>query len=129
MESHVRILGVLYLISGGLFLLGALLLATTMTGVGLLAQDAGAFALLSGMGVAIAAVLALLGLPAMIEGWGLLRHRSWSRVLGLILGFVNLLNFPLGTILGAYSLWVLFQPETERLLEGGLARGPDRLHG
>lgn len=118
MESHVKILGILYLISGGLFLLGALVLATTMAGAGLLAQDAGIFALLSGLGVVIAGFLALLGLPGLIAGWGLLQHKSWSRVLGLVLGFVNLVNFPIGTLLGAYSLWVLLQPETERLLEG-----------
>src|SRR5438552_6134581 len=58
-------------------------------------------------------VLALFGvLPA-----------PWARFLGLALGFLALLRFPLGTALGIYTLWVLL-PETsdseyERLAQNG----------
>lgn len=116
MREHLRILGVLYLVSGGLYLLGALIVATALTGTGVLMRDWGSVAFLSGLGVVIGVFLAALGLPGLIVGWGLLKLRSWSRVPGFVLGFLNLLNFPFGTLLGGYTLWVLFQPAAERLL-------------
>src|SRR5439155_1439776 len=39
--------------------------------------------------------------------WGLFERQSWARILGLVLGILALLRFPLGTALGIYTLWVL----------------------
>ena len=36
----------------------------------------------------------------------------------IVLAAINLINIPLGTILGAYGLWVLLNKETERLFAG-----------
>jgi hypothetical protein len=33
----------------------------------------------------------------------------------MILAVIDLLNIPIGTAVGVYSLWVLLQPETEKL--------------
>jgi hypothetical protein len=61
-------------------------------------------------------VQALAGIAA---GWGLLERQSWARLLALVLGFLCLLSFPLGTALGCYTLWVLLsrqaQDEYQRL--------------
>lgn len=119
MAQHLKILAILYLVSGGIFLLGAVAVATTLSGAGLLSGDWGAFAVLAGFGVFISAFLVLLGLPGLVVGWGLLKRRSWSRLGGLILGGLNLFNFPVGTLLGGYAFWVLLQPESERLLHSG----------
>ena len=50
--------------------------------------------------------------PSIAAGVGLLRYRSWGRVLTIILAFLRLLEFPLGTLTAIYSFWVL-------LSEGG----------
>jgi len=42
-----------------------------------------------------------------IAGWGLLRREDWARTLALVVGFIALLNVPIGTALGIYTLWVL----------------------
>lgn len=47
-------------------------------------------------------------------GWGLLRRESWARMLALIVGFLALLNLPLGTALGIYTLWVLLPTQSDR---------------
>lgn len=39
-----------------------------------------------------------------------------ARVLGLFTSIVNLFNFPIGTVLGLYSFFVLTRPEVEALL-------------
>ncbi len=53
--------------------------------------------------------MALLALPGLLAGIGLLRRRNWGRIVAIIVSFLNLLNVPIGTAIGAYSLWVLFQ--------------------
>lgn len=121
MRSHLKLLAVLYLASSALYLLGALGVATTLTGVGLFAGDLGVFALLSGLGMVVAFFLAALGLPGLLLGYGLLKHRGWSRPLGFVLALLNLLNFPIGSLIGGYTLWVLWQPETLALLGDGHA--------
>src|SRR5258708_32453357 len=40
-------------------------------------------------------------------GWGLLQRQEWARTVALVVGFVALLNVPLGTALGSYTLWGL----------------------
>ena len=41
-------------------------------------------------------------------GVGLLQHKSWGRVLAIIMSIVMLFKFPIGTAIGIYALWVLF---------------------
>ena len=55
----------------------------------------------------IGVILLLIAMPSVAAGVGLLRYRSWGRILTLVLSFVRLLEFPLGTITAIYSFWVL----------------------
>ena len=48
-----------------------------------------------------------------IAGWGLLQHEEWARVFALVVGFLALLNLPVGTALGIYTLWVLLPSQSE----------------
>jgi hypothetical protein len=51
--------------------------------------------------------LGLFGAINVIVGWGLVERQPWARVFCIILGFLALLRFPLGTALGIYTIWVL----------------------
>ena len=44
---------------------------------------------------------------AIAAGYGLLTRRSWARVLTIVVAILSLIKLPIGTALGAYSLWVL----------------------
>jgi zinc-ribbon domain len=55
----------------------------------------------------IGVLLLMIAMPSIAAGVGLLRYRSWGRILTLVLSFVRLLEFPLGTITAIYSFWVL----------------------
>jgi hypothetical protein len=57
-----------------------------------------------------------------LAGWGLLRRERWARMLTMVLSFLALLNIPLGTALGVYSLWVLLPQQSERDYEQEVAR-------
>jgi len=53
-------------------------------------------------------LLSALALPGLVAGYGLLTHKPWARVLAIVIGILSLLNFPIGTAIGLYALWVLF---------------------
>jgi hypothetical protein len=46
-------------------------------------------------------------------GWGLLQKEAWARTVALVVGFVALLNVPIGTALGIYTLWVLLPSQSD----------------
>ncbi len=48
-----------------------------------------------------------------IAGWGLLQRQEWARTVALVVGFIALLNVPIGTVLGIYTLWVLLPAQSD----------------
>jgi len=126
MQTHVKVLGVLYLAVSGLALAGALFLLLVMGGtagiVGVAAdpEDAAiAIPVLGIAGTALAMILILFAIPGLLTGYGLLKYKPWARIVGIVFSALNLINVPFGTLLGAYGLWVLLTRETERLFERG----------
>jgi hypothetical protein len=124
METHVKVLAILNMISGALGLCGAFMLMVVFgisaSAVGISNDPDAALALpiigLTGMALVTFAVA--MSLPAILIGYGLYRFRPWARVGGIVLSIVSLIVFPFGTLLGAYGLWVLFSTEGERLFSG-----------
>ena len=116
MKQHIDILGWLYIAFGALGLLGATIVLIAAVGGGLLSRDAETAAIASGAGLLVAVLVGLLSVPNLIGGWGLLKRKSWSRILVIVLGCIGLLSIPLGTILGIYTLWALTKPEAQALL-------------
>jgi hypothetical protein len=117
-QQHFTILKVIYIISGGLALLAALGVATMLTGIGAASAGIEGFMVLSGIGVFVAAFLAILAAPSLLLAYGLHHRRPWARILGLVLGALNLLAFPLGTLIGVYTIFILVKPEAELELSG-----------
>jgi hypothetical protein len=68
-----------------------------------------------GLGALILIFLVILSLPQLVGGIGLLKKRSWARILIIIASIFGLFHFPFGTILSIYSLWVLFSLGGEEL--------------
>jgi hypothetical protein len=58
-------------------------------------------------------VFILIAAPGIIGGIGLLQHQPWARIVVLVLGFLNLLAVPFGTILGIYTIWVFMANDTD----------------
>lgn len=114
MQKHITILGGLYIAFGILGVLVALFVFIAVVGGGLLSGDVGAIAITAGVGSLIGFFLLLVSAPGIIGGFGLLSRRPWARVLVLVLGCLNLLNFPFGTILGAYTIWALTNTEAQQ---------------
>lgn len=125
MKQHVSILGVLYTVFGALGLIGAVFLLVLFGGIAGIVQVAGgddpdaavAVPILGALGIVLFILLVLLSIPGLAVGIGLMKFQYWARVGGLVLSALNLLNFPLGTALGAYGLWVLLSKESEPLFK------------
>jgi hypothetical protein len=122
MQTHVKVLGVLYLAVGGLLLVLALFLAVMVGGVaGIVGASADpedaaiAIPVLGFAGTALAAFFGVFALPSLVTGYGLINYRPWARVVGIALSAISLINIPIGTIVGVYGLWVLLNKDTERL--------------
>ena len=109
MKQHVAVLGWLHIAGNAiLFLLGGFLLVL-LAGIGFASGEAEALRILAIVGTSICALLVSLGIPGVVAGIGLLRRKTWGRILALVVGFVGLVNFPLGTLVGIYTGWVLLQ--------------------
>jgi hypothetical protein len=120
METHVKVLGALNIVFGGLALLTALMFAAIFGGaaaaVGVSGEDATiAIPIIGLTGLAAVAFLVAWSLPVFIIGIGLVRLWPWARVAGIVVSILELIAFPFGTLLGVYGLWVLFSKDTERL--------------
>jgi hypothetical protein len=116
-EQHVMVLGWLYVIGHAIFLAIGAFLFILLTGIGLAVNDPDARLVLPIVGTAVGSLLILLGLPGLIAGYGLLTARPWARLLALVIGILNLVNVPIGTIIGAYACWVLLQQPTREYFE------------
>jgi hypothetical protein len=117
MHQHVTTLGWLYVIGHALFLAIGAFLFLLLTGIGLAVNDPEARLVLPIVGTAVGSLLILLGLPGLIAGYGLLTAKPWARVLALVIGILNLVNVPIGTIIGVYACWVLLQQPTREYFE------------
>lgn len=115
METHVKVLGWLNIVMGVLGLLVAIFVFVVLVGTGYLAVDENAFPVLMTVGILCAGFTALLSIPGVIAGIGLLGYRPWARILALVLGVLNLFSVPIGTIVGVYTLYVLLDDDSSRL--------------
>jgi hypothetical protein len=131
MASHIRIIGILHIVMGGLGLLAALAFLLIFGGIaGIVGANANshddltALPILGGIGGLVFIVIAVLSLPSIICGIGLMQFKPWARIFGIVLSALHLMNVPFGTALGAYGLYALLSPEGEMLFRGRPAMYP-----
>lgn len=120
MDTHLKVLAWLYIVFG---ILGSLLGLGLMALLGIIgvagaASDPDAWMavpILGFTGVALGVFMLILSVPGIIAGAGLLKYRPWARILTIVLSALNLMNIPIGTILGIYGLWVMLSEDGSRL--------------
>jgi len=121
MDTHVKVLAALEIALGimGLFVAAVLMIVFGIgaTAVGASGDPDAAFALpiIGITGIALVTFIVLLSLPGIIIGIGLFRLRPWSRIAAIVFSILSLTLLPVGTLVGVYGLWVLFNRDTERL--------------
>lgn len=110
--ENIRMVAILWMVLSVFRLIPGLFLMTlAQAGASFLPADVPFFVmpLLHGIGVFLLGGAAI----GLFLGWGLLDRQLWARTLGIVLGFLSLLDFPFGTALGIYTLWVLMPAQSE----------------
>jgi hypothetical protein len=116
MEKHIKILSVLWIVSGALGLVWAFFLFWILFGISFIPEIGyEAPIILRTVAIWATAFIAVLSIPDIIAGIALSKKKEWGRLLTLALAFFNLLCFPFGTALGIYSMVILFNDEAIQL--------------
>jgi hypothetical protein len=111
MEKHINIVASLHIGLSILGILTGIFVFTILHFVGDIAQDEQAQFILSIVSRALAGFIFFMSIPGLVAGIGLFKRKEWARILALIISVISLLNFPLGTAVGVYSIWALVNPE------------------
>ena len=98
MEQHVRRVAWLWVAFGAVVAVGAS--AATAVMLVIVGDEKTAVELL---------FVAIGGLVGVVGGLGLLARYAWADVLVLVVGFLHLITFPIGTAIGIYRIWALFE--------------------
>jgi len=126
-DAHVKVLAILLITTGVLSLLGGLGLMVAAGVVAGIVNEAIHEVLPAGLLAPMVLMLPwfLIGFAAakLAAGFGLLDYAPWARSLAVALCVLGLLNFPFGTALGIYGLWVLLSAPGQEHYRQAMARG------
>ena len=117
MDTHIKVVGLINIVFGVLGLMAAGIVFIAVAGGGLLSGDEEAILITSIVATSVSSVIAIFSIPEIIAGWGILKMKSWGRILGIVIAVIDLLAFPIGTAFGIYGLWVLMDKETDQLFK------------
>jgi hypothetical protein len=114
MDIHVKTLGLLNILFG---VFGLLLSLTVFAFYG------GPMSIYSSVDdTVVGALLAttavfhvLLAIPCIVGGFYLRSFAEWARGVLIVTSALNILNIPIGSVIGGYGLWVLLTEETDPL--------------
>jgi hypothetical protein len=119
MQQHITVVAALRIGSAvmGIMIAGIIVLCVIGPGIVPLCVDGDGEALmiLTAIGLPIACFFMLFSALGIIGGIGILKRKNWARYLVMVQSVLDLFNFPIGTALGIYCVWVLAKDETARL--------------
>jgi len=116
MESHVKAVGIIHIAFSALGIIMAIVIFSALNIVAKIPDvNEEATRILQLIGVVLPWFFIVFSIPGVVGGIGLLKLQGWARIIVLIISFLGLLNFPIGTAVGIYSIWVLFDKRTEKI--------------
>ena len=115
-REHVRLVGILWMAYSSLHVVGGVLILIALTlfaGASHHGLPPGVTVWLRPLFTFIAWFILAKAAAGFIAGWGLLQRQDWARTVALVVSFIALLNVPIGTTLGIYTLWVLLPMQSD----------------
>ncbi|HEY5825586.1 MAG TPA: hypothetical protein VIT44_14525 [Cyclobacteriaceae bacterium] len=120
MDTHKRVLGILFTVTGILqimvFTILSLIFSTLFPLIIEQADQDAVWILqwVSRFGQLLGILLIFFfAIPSVIAGIGLLNKQRWAMTLALILGCFKLFSFPIGTAIGIYTIWVFAEDQKQ----------------
>ena len=120
MDTHKRVLGILFTVTGILqimvFSILSLIFATLFPLIIEQADQDATWILewVSRFGQLLGLLLIFFfAIPSVIAGIGLLNKQRWAMTLALVLGCFKLFSFPIGTVIGIYTIWVYAEDQKQ----------------
>lgn len=121
LDTHKKVLGIIYIITACLVILAALFVRALMSVIFGFAfenadpeeQRVAEFVLM--LTSFLPAVLIIFsGIPTLIAGIGLLMRATWAPIIALIVGILKLISFPIGTAIGIYAIWIYSEDQKQK---------------
>ena len=113
LDGHKKVLGILYVISAMLTILGMIMMNAILSLVfsfafnGADADEQKVMEFVSAIVQYVPIfVIVFFSIPTLIAGIGLLTRQTWAMIFALIMGCLKLFNFPIGTAIGIYAIWI-----------------------
>jgi len=123
-ESHIRTIAILHIVHSAFLAVIGLVIFLLMAGIGAATEDETVFVVLGSIGTLLTILLFLFAIPGFVGALGLLQRQSWGRILTLVVSFLKLIDFPLGTALGVYSIVILLREDGVRYFEAREPHAP-----
>ena len=105
-RTHQKILGAVLVAYGALNFTGGIALLASINVVNIFVDEMEVIELVTFFSGFIGGALLLTAIPAIIAGIGCIQEKEWSKILSLIMGIIYLLFFPIGTLIGIYSIFL-----------------------
>jgi hypothetical protein len=112
MKQHITLIAALNIGFGVIRLLIGLVILGILSTAGLIAGEPSAVAIITLVGTIIVIFFSIKSIPEILGGIGLLKRKQWARIMIIIIGCIDIIEFPIGTAIGIYTLWVLLNEET-----------------
>jgi hypothetical protein len=115
LDTHIRVAAWLHIVQGALAVcviafLGMIFgFAGAAAGASVHGRDASIMAWVASFGVALFAFILAFPLLEIVGGVMLLGGSTAGRVITLVFSVLGLINIPIGTVIGVYSLWALLR--------------------
>ena len=118
MRTHIKVVAMINILFSALGIVGAIAVLFGGLFGGAFSGSLTAFIVAGVTSTIVAAFIAVVSALGLIASFGLLAHKPWARIVLIVVSVFHLFRFPIGTIFGAYSLWVLLNAETKTIFSG-----------
>jgi len=105
-RTHQKIIGAIFVAYGALNFTGGIALLASINVVNIFVHEIEVVQFVTLFSRFIGGILLVTSIPAIIAGIGFIQEKDWSKILGLIVGIIYLLFFPIGTLIGIYAIFL-----------------------
>jgi hypothetical protein len=109
MDQHIKTASIIQIALGIPGVLAGLFIFFVVSGGGLLSGDPTAIAITGIVAWVVGGLLVITHIPGIIGGIFMLQGHRWARYVLIVVAALELLDMPIGTAAGIYTLWALLR--------------------